>query len=176
MPYIRFPLRTVSPTLIRGAYSEKDDIAEEKLPILRASSIIGQLRFWLRAMLGTYITDTEQIYRVESSLLGSTKVASSVTIKVDWNADDKNFEKFRVLPHSSQPNKQFEKIGFKPRYPFDLVLLSRPGTTINPNLIAAILVWTFWVALEIALDGCLAVFSCVVYQNMKSHLSIFTMS
>lgn len=70
-------------------------------PGLRVSSIKGEIRFWLRAILGGVLGDNlDLIAEVESSLLGSTERSSKVlfripqqpdNIVVDGDSDDDDF-------------------------------------------------------------------------------------
>lgn len=92
MPYIRFPLVGVSPLFVAGAVQNN--------PEIRTQSIRGQLRFWYRAYLGAIETDTEEIYKLESDIFGSTSRASAVSIQVRRILSD--FKRIRPVPHSSR--------------------------------------------------------------------------
>lgn len=128
MPYIRFPLKAVSPVLNKGVGKQSE---------LRVPSIIGQIRFWLRAVLGAQLGSAQSVYEQESLLLGSTQMASSVTIQV--RERDVIAEDVRVLPHSSRRRFREEALVAESR--FDLRLIFRPGTTLDPTLSNALSLW-----------------------------------
>ncbi|MEO0596067.1 MAG: type III-B CRISPR module RAMP protein Cmr1, partial [Chloroflexota bacterium] len=130
MPYLRFPLRTVSPLINKGT---------SKIAELRTPSVIGQLRFWLRAILGAQLADSEAVYQQESMLLGSTSTASSVMMQLREHAIIE--ESVRVLPHSSDRRKSFEEESIFDNSSFDLKLIFRPGTTLDPRLAQALSLW-----------------------------------
>jgi len=74
---LKFKLETVTPLFCGGA----DD---GLVPELRASSIRGALRFWLRALLGGVLGDRpDEIFRHESQVFGSTDHASPVVVRVE---------------------------------------------------------------------------------------------
>lgn len=128
MPSIRFPLKTVSPLINTGA---------NKFVELRAASVIGQLRFWLRGSVGAQVIDSQQVYDIESSLLGSTNTASSVTMQI--REHEAMVDKVAVLPHSQR--KKFREDALVDNSQFELKLIFRPGTTLDPRLTQALSLW-----------------------------------
>lgn len=84
MPQIRLTVQTLTPLLMYGA-DNKDDRTNNSIraePELRASSIRGILRYWLRAVLGNDKNQTKTIYERESAVLGSTDIGSRVQVRV----------------------------------------------------------------------------------------------
>lgn len=128
MPYIRLPLRAVSPLINKGTSKYAD---------LRVPSFIGQIRFWLRAILGAQYIDSERVYSIESSILGSTGTASSVTMQI--REGETSVENVRVLPHSDK--KRFKEEALVDDSNFSLKLIFRPGTTLDPRLSQALSLW-----------------------------------
>lgn len=76
MQRIALNLETVTPLFLGGA----DPRGE---PELRAASIRGALRFWLRALLGGVIGDSlDDLRKAESAVFGSTDGASPVVVRI----------------------------------------------------------------------------------------------
>ena len=69
-----FTLKVVSPMFLNGAYTQQ--------PELRAASVRGQLRYWLRAYLGAQTSDLKAIWEKESAVFGSTGQGSAVNVGV----------------------------------------------------------------------------------------------
>jgi len=129
MPYIRFPLTNVSPMFLKGS--------NQKAPELRVPSVRGQIRFWLRAIIGAETQDSQIVYERESAIMGSTSVASSVTMQLQ--EDEIAEAKYQVLPHSSQ--KRFSAQAIDVNSTFKLKVILRPGTQMPPLLSNAISLW-----------------------------------
>lgn len=128
---LKLTLETVTPLFLGGADPQGK-------PELRAASFRGELRFWLRALLGGVVgsDDTQRLHQLESNLMGSTGSASPVTISL--TGQDLRSENFRPLPHST--SKTFTFPGFAPNERFILTLSPRPGlTTIPEGVLAALL-------------------------------------
>ncbi len=65
--------------------------AADKEPEVRVSSIKGEIRFWLRAILGGALGDNlDLIAEVESSLLGSTERSSKVAFRIPQQPESQN--------------------------------------------------------------------------------------
>ncbi len=78
-------LKTVTPLFLGGA----DPRGE---PELRAASVRGALRFWLRALLGGVLgdRDLDALHRAESTVFGSTERASPVVVRLTHRSFGKN--------------------------------------------------------------------------------------
>ncbi len=104
MSNLRLTVETLSPLLMYGA--DQDE------PELRGSSFRGILRYWLRAVLGARYTDTADLYRAESEILGSTEKGSRIAIRVQQSKamQEKGAKGGQwVLPERTSKN-------WKPRY------------------------------------------------------------
>ncbi len=76
MPELRVTLETVTPLFLGGADPRGQ-------PELRAASLRGALRFWLRALLDGILGDKpDEIFRHESQVFGSTDHASPVVVQL----------------------------------------------------------------------------------------------
>jgi len=70
-----FTLEAITPVFMRGANQNKAEI--------RAASIKGLMRWWFRALSGSYFgNDVEGLRRVEEYVFGSTKRESRVVVEV----------------------------------------------------------------------------------------------
>jgi len=79
---LKFKLETVTPLFCGGA-------DKGLVPELRASSIRGALRFWLRALLGGVLGDRpDEIFRHESQVFGSTDHASPVVVRIQAKREE----------------------------------------------------------------------------------------
>ncbi len=76
-PCIKVNLRTVTPLFLAGADPRGD-------PELRAASVRGALRFWLRALIAGVLGDKDlnALRQAESAVFGSTEMASPVVVRV----------------------------------------------------------------------------------------------
>lgn len=74
---IKATLETVTPLFLGGA-------DPRGAPELRAASVRGALRFWLRALLGGIIGDDKlnDLRKAESAVFGSTEGASPVVVRL----------------------------------------------------------------------------------------------
>jgi len=110
---MRAELETVTPLFLAGANPRGSE--------LRAPSFRGVMRFWLRALLGGVLGDNSQeIFKHESAVFGSTEHASPVIVRVK---DKLKVGDYRPLPHN--PKKSFTFKGLTPDQIFTLTLLSR---------------------------------------------------
>jgi CRISPR-associated protein Cmr1 len=136
MSELRFTLETVTPLFLSGADPRGK-------PELRASSVRGTLRFWLRALLGSIIGDTpdklNDLRRAEAAVFGSTQLgASPVIVKLTGNPQTKNY---RPLPHN--PNKTFTFQGISPNQSLTLTVTTRQPYQPIPEIIGGVLL--LWV-------------------------------
>ncbi len=126
---VKFELETVTPLFLGGA----DPRGE---PELRAASIRGALRFWLRALLGGFTGDDiqglESLRKAESEIFGSTQVgASRLTVRV-LAPGKPTTQPFRVLPHST--SKTFKASAIKPGERFYVHIAPRPPHVYVPSI------------------------------------------
>jgi len=126
-------LETITPLFLTGA----DPRGE---PELRATSIRGALRFWLRALLGGVIgdKDLDALRKAESAVFGSTDTgASPVVVRVAGNVKHASY---RPLLHN--PQKTFTFSGIKPGETFSLeVVPRRPYESVSPIVILTTALW-----------------------------------
>ncbi len=121
-------LKTVTPLFLGGA----DPRGE---PELRAASVRGALRFWLRALLGGVLGDKDlnALRQAESAVFGSTEMASPVVVRVEGNLQKGQF------PH---PQKTFKLPAFAPDQLLKITLAPRiPNTPIPEVAIWCLLMW-----------------------------------
>jgi len=140
-PSLRLPLVTLTPLFLGGADPRGD-------PELRASSVRGALRFWLRALLGgCYGTDDQAlatIRRIEAETFGEAggkdkAGASKIVVRVrgepsravqDWRASRDMGRSYLFFSLSSSKVHGAEvpaRRAFFPPYAFDIDLAARPG-------------------------------------------------
>ncbi|MEZ4683689.1 MAG: type III-B CRISPR module RAMP protein Cmr1 [Caldilineaceae bacterium] len=125
MQKLLFRLQTVTPLFLSGA--------DGQTPELRAASIRGCLRFWLRASLGgQYGENIEQLSHLESQLLGSTDAASPIVLRIRPPLQELQRANTRVLPHSNQ--KTFRQSAFDVDNGFTLTVSPRLGQPALPAL------------------------------------------
>lgn len=133
MQEIVLNLETVTPLFLGGA----DPRGE---PELRAASIRGALRFWLRALLGGVIgdKDLDALRKAESAVFGSTNTgASPVVVRVAGNVQH---ALCRPLLHN--PEKSFTFSGIKPGETFSLKFIPRrPYTNVSSIVLFTAALW-----------------------------------
>ncbi len=105
-------------------------------PELRASSVRGALRFWLRALLGGVMGDRpEDLYKAEATIFGNTQGASCVVVRITGSEQS---QAYRPLLHN--PGKTFTLQGIKPGQKITLTLLPRlPSASIPEAALGALL-------------------------------------
>jgi CRISPR-associated protein Cmr1 len=132
MAQLEFTLRVVSPMFLNGA--------DTRQPEMRAASVRGQLRYWLRAILGAQNDDLNQIWERESAVFGSTGQGSVVSVRIFGTP---TLGKFPVLPHreGTQANVSMAD-AIKPNQSFDLQLITRPGVNMPPDVSHALQLWS----------------------------------
>jgi len=142
VPQIRLPLVTLTPLFLGGADPRGD-------PELRASSVRGALRFWLRALLGgCYGTSGEALARIreiEAQTFGEAggpgkAGASKVLVRVrgappsafqEWQGPKDSGRHYLFFSMGSAKAHGVElpaRRAFAPPYSFDVELTPRPGT------------------------------------------------
>ena len=127
MAQLRLTVQTITPLLMYGA-DNKDDRTNDSIrakPELRASSIRGVLRYWLRAVLGGYLTDVSRVYDAESAILGSTDKGSKVQVRVQLNRTLQMQDRLTVLPQQTR-GYSLTHTGFAPDGEFRITLSTHP--------------------------------------------------
>lgn len=127
MPQLRLTVQTITPLLMYGA-ANKDDRVNKKLraePELRASSIRGMLRYWLRAVLGAQYPSSSAVYEKESAILGSTETGSRVRVRVQPSRSLQTAGKLTVLPEQTKGYALLHT-GFTPSSEFRITLSTHP--------------------------------------------------
>lgn len=138
MATIEFTLTVVSPTFMYGAYQRGSDTQPE----MRAQSVRGHLRYWLRAIIGAQDTNLRAIWDRESAVFGSTGMGSAVGVRVY----PRSFEPERVpmMPHKSNPHdrKRSEQQAIPEGTSASLQLVTRPGVAMPDDALNALKVWS----------------------------------
>ncbi|RMF80526.1 MAG: type III-B CRISPR module RAMP protein Cmr1, partial [Chloroflexi bacterium] len=110
-------VQTITPLVMYGA----DNKGRSAVPELRATSIRGILRYWLRAVLGSQSINPERVYEKESAILGKTETASKVTVQVQASRSMLQSEgAVRLLPERLQHR------GYDAGSEFRIVLATHP--------------------------------------------------
>ena len=140
----QFELEAITPIFMRGADQSQAEI--------RASSIKGLMRWWFRALVGSYFgDDVEGLRKAEEYVFGSTKRRSKVVVEVkspkprkfDYDIKDIKFD-FRkrrlrpvVYPKIREVNNQDQQVGL-PSYLFFSVkmLIDELAKTTLENVLA----------------------------------------
>lgn len=127
---LQMTLETVTPLFLGGADPKGE-------PELRASSVRGALRFWLRALLGGAIGDDNlsALRRAESSVFGSSESgASPVVVRL---TGESQAQAYRSLIHN--PGKLFTVQGIMPGKLLTLILAPRPPYHSVPEVVCGAL-------------------------------------
>jgi len=135
MKKLTLTLETVTPLFLGGA--------DTQAVVLRAQPFRGQLRYWLRAMLGGQGKNAKEDLRTaESEIFGDTKGGSGIIVRVGIPQGKKLQQEERlVVPHSREfRNKAFWNGQDQQEILFEL--LARPGLSEIPNeALKAFLLW-----------------------------------
>lgn len=101
---IRVHLETVTPLFLAGA-------DPRGAPELRAASVRGALRYWLRALLGGVMGDQnlDDLRKAEAAVFGSTEAASPVVVRIQSQAIQKI--SFSQLAQWDQGKREYQKPG-----------------------------------------------------------------
>lgn len=140
-------VETVTPLFLGGAK------AKELADAVRPASIRGQVRYWLRAMLGRSVRSVEELQQAEGALMGSTEAGSPVRFRVRSNqplafaekSDNGRTGGRMMLPHRAAGGDNqtpLRESAFVEDQRFDIILSPRPGRYTIPNeVVAATLLW-----------------------------------
>jgi CRISPR type III-B/RAMP module RAMP protein Cmr1 len=134
MPRIELSLEVISPMFLNGA--------DPRQPEMRAASVRGQLRYWLRAIVGAQTDDLSQVWERESAVFGSTKQGSAVTVRVfPQDVPPKQVVFTSMLPHNPEKRDRSRQDAIKPEHKVSLELVTRPGMPIPEDAVHALKVW-----------------------------------
>lgn len=140
-------VETVTPLFLGGAK------ARELAETIRPASIRGQVRYWLRAMLGRSVRLVEDLQQAEGALMGNTEAGSPVRFQVRSGqplafaekSDDGRTGGRMMLPHRAvvgDSRTPLRERAFVEEQRFDIILSPRPGRYTIPNeVVAATLLW-----------------------------------
>ncbi len=133
MPSLKFKLEAVSPVFLNGA-------DPKGLPEFRASSVRGQLRYWLRAIIGADTSDLRQLHNRESEIFGSTKNGSVVSVR--FFGQDFQPSNTEMLPHRIGSDKNPSRaLSIPAGTSCDLSFVMRPGVEFPELLSKAFSTW-----------------------------------
>jgi CRISPR type III-B/RAMP module RAMP protein Cmr1 len=136
MPQLHLTVQTLTPLLMYGA-DNKDDRINNSIraePELRASSLRGILRYWLRAVIGAHTRAVSQVYAQESAILGSTDMGSRVNMRVQRMKSMQTQGRLTVLPAQTK-GFLLNHTGFVPDGDFRITLSTHPLD--NSDVLAA---------------------------------------
>jgi len=132
---VELELEVMAPLFLAGANQQQAE--------LRSASVRGELRYWLRAVLGGVIGDQDlsTLADLEASVFGSTEFSSPVTVRL--SAPDKQPSNYPLLPHRPDAG---QAVAFPPGTRFSLILSLTPRGSAQQLAMAA---WTalLWLAL-----------------------------
>ncbi len=138
MALLTVKLRTVSPLFLGGANPRGQ-------PELRSASVRGQLRYWLRAVLGAYNPDLSEVWKDEEQIFGSTEVGSAISVRIHRPAhidSDKKYPKYPMLPHKHSEQEQVRTPAIPPKTTLSLQLATRPRIELPQDAQNAMIVWS----------------------------------
>ncbi len=115
-----YTLRVVSPMFSNGA----DPGALE----VRATAVRGQLRYWLRAIIGAQNAELKHLWSKESEVFGTTEQGSKVAVRVYPIAvDERYIKKSEMLPHKDGERERSPSWAIQPNWQVSLELVARKG-------------------------------------------------
>lgn len=131
----RFKLKLISPAFIAGS--------DKNAPEMRASSVRGQLRYWLRAIIGAKSTDLAKLRELESAIFGSTAQGSAVSVRV-YRDNPAKIGEFAMLPHRMNEGRRMasHQVALNAGQLWDLELVTRPGVPMSGEALNALMVWS----------------------------------
>lgn len=141
MTTLDLTLTLVSPAFIYGAYQRGrgDDIRPE----MRGQSVRGQLRYWLRAIIGAQSDSLSRMWERESAVFGSTGAGSVVSVRVYPPPLQRiQTEQVDMLPHRTNPRERSPSKAISVDQKFSLQIVTRPGVMIPDDALAALKVWS----------------------------------
>lgn len=115
MAQLQLTVKTITPLLMFGA-----DNKNPSIPELRAPSVRGLLRYWLRAVLGVKHNTGKALHEAESAILGSTEQGARVQVRVFAGSSLQDASGLRVMP------ERIPSDGFKDGGQFRITLTTHP--------------------------------------------------
>jgi len=114
-----YELEVITPLIIKGAEDYE----------LRVPSIKGVMRFWFRAMMGCLVENTEDLYKIESSIFGGQEVKSDVAIKLENQnltivKDSQFYDKYKYLLFAHRQDKGSLSY-LKEKTPFNILVYTK---------------------------------------------------
>lgn len=130
-----YKLRLISPAFIAGT--------DKNYPEMRAASVRGQLRYWLRAMLGAHNPNPKNVWETESQIFGSTTSGSGISVRVFRDGPAKSRD-YPMLPHRKNEGRRGLSIqrALDAGQVYDLQLASRPGVKVPSEAVDALSLWS----------------------------------
>lgn len=130
-----FRLTAISPWFLSGAEPRGQ-------PELRSSSVRGQLRYWLRTVLGTQFTNLKEVWEAESAVFGSTGQASAVTVRLYGKTPEVDY--VPMMPHKADQREREKSRGnaISEGYSASLEIVTRPGVALPSHALTALQVWS----------------------------------
>jgi CRISPR-associated protein Cmr1 len=132
VPIFPFHLYLDSPAFIAGT--------DKNNPEMRSASIRGQLRYWLRALLGASQTNMEKLYEQEKAIFGATDVGSKLGIQVYPLVAVSG--KVPMMPHRTEHQKQGWQYALSEEQHFELNIVTRPGVQLPNEALNALKIWS----------------------------------
>jgi CRISPR-associated protein Cmr1 len=128
-----FSLEVISPMFLNGADTQQ--------PEMRAASVRGQLRYWLRAIAGSETDDTKRVWERESAVFGSTGQGSAVTVRL-FPQGTLNISKSDMLPHKLNERERSRQYAIQPGNRASLELITRPGVVMPDDALTVLKIWS----------------------------------
>ncbi len=133
MYHATFTLESITPIFMRGADQGKAEI--------RASSIKGLMRWWFRALAGSYFgDDVEMLRKAENEIFGNTGNRSKIVVEVEtpepvrFNFND--FKRLSFLWFSVKIAKPRMNYYYPARTKFDVILKSHDVRAFKISLVS----------------------------------------
>jgi CRISPR-associated protein Cmr1 len=115
--------------------------ADTKQPELRAASVRGQLRYWLRAYVGAETSNLSEVWECESAVFGSTGQGSAVSVRL-FGKSAIDVDSYDMLPHKANQRDRSPQKAISPDMSASLQLVTRPGVPMPPEAITALKLWS----------------------------------
>jgi len=136
MASLDFKLSVISSMFLNGADTRPDT----RQPELRAASVRGQLRYWLRAFLGIQVASPKEIWQRESAILGSTEFGSRISVRLFGSPE---VDRYPMLPHREGTREHVSPgWAIKPGKTFTLQIATRLGIDVPDDLLSALQLWS----------------------------------
>jgi CRISPR-associated protein Cmr1 len=128
-----FSYEVISPLFLNGAKSKGP-------PELRAASVRGQLRYWLRAAAGATTSSRDAVWEREERIFGSTRMGSTLSVRL-YSRQSIRLVDAPMLPHRQDERQQSWAKAIASGSTAHLDLVTRPGTSIPDDGCLALQLW-----------------------------------